>query len=66
MQVSFFEPIKKDTYQRIDDNQTQYIHELEFVKDALNKDFEYEVFDGEKFVEAKDNSSRYLFIAKRK
>ena len=66
MQVSFFEPKGKDLYQRIDDNQTQYIHELDFVKEALNKDFEYEVFDGEKFTEAKDNSSRYLFIAKRK
>ena len=66
MQVSFFEPKPKDLYQRIDDNQTQYIHSLDFVKDALDKNFTYEIFDGEKFTEPKDNSSRYLFIAKRK
>ncbi len=66
MQVSFFEPKSEDLYQRIDDNQTQYIHSLDIVKEALNKNFEYSVFDGEKFTDAKDDSLRYLIIAKRK
>ncbi len=65
MQVSFFEKIKGDTYRRIDENQVQYVHNLDLVKSML-EDFEYKVFDGTTFDEVKDNSQRLLFIAKRK
>jgi len=66
MQVSFFEKIKGDTYKRIDDNQTQFVHSLEAIKNILNKDYEYFVFDGTTFKDVKDDSQRLLFIAKRK
>ncbi len=66
MQVSFFEKEKGGLYKRIDDESTQYIHTLDSIKEMLDKDFEYSIFDGQSFEEIKEDTQRYLFIAKRK
>ena len=66
MQISFFEHQKGDTYKRIDENQTQFIYDKNDIFEMLDKDFEYNVFDGTSFKELKDDSLRYLFIARRK
>lgn len=66
MQISFFEKIKGDTYRKIDEEQTQFVHALDSIKSMLDKDFEYKVFDGTSFKDIKEDSQRLLFIAKRK
>ena len=66
MQISFFEKIKGDTYKRIDENQTQFVHTQKCVQSLLDKDYECSVFDGTSFKEARNDSQRLLFIAKRK
>ena len=66
MQVSFFEQTKGDLYTRIDETHTQYIHSVNEIKSILDANFEYNVYDGQTFSDIKDDSLRYLFIAKRK
>ena len=66
MNVSFFEKDRDDLYRRIDETHKQYIHNLNEIKSILNAHFEYNVYDGQSFKELKEDSLRYLFIAKRK
>ena len=66
MNVAFFEKESADLYRREDERHRQYIHTLSKIKCILDTDFEYNVYDGQTFSELKDDSLRYLFIAKRK
>lgn len=66
MQVAFFEQEKGDMYKRIDETHRQYIHNIDEIKSILDAHFEYNVYDGQTFKDLKDDSLRYLIIAKRK
>ena len=66
MQISFFEKAKGDLYKRVDEYQKQYLYDKKDIFTMLDENFEYNVFDGTTFKELKDDSLRYLFIARRK
>ena len=65
MDITVFEKTG-DLYKREDESHVQYIHNKNDVEMYLqNAGFEVQVFDGEKFVSVKNNSSRLLFICKK-
>lgn len=66
MDIDFFEKIEKDIYRRIEESHRQYIHEREFIQSLIEKNWDFEVFDGEKFSSPTSKSKRLLFVLKAK
>lgn len=65
MEIAMFEPCG-ELYKRADESHTQYIHKQKEVEEMLKScSFDVEVFDGEKFTAATNESLRLLFVCRK-
>lgn len=67
MQLTLFTPSGADgMYRREDETHTQYVHTHEAVAEALQADWDWEVYDGESYGAFTPESRRALYVCKRK
>lgn len=66
MQLSFFEPVCKDTYRRVDEEHIQYVHHTHQINEILKDKWDYKVMDARTMQEPTADSVRLVWIATRK
>lgn len=66
MEIDFFERTTGDMYRRVEETHRQYIYTQDFIESILKENWDYEIYDGEKFSKPSAKSKRLLFVCRSK